>query len=303
MIVSETLPALEECRRAGKIRHIGMTGYNLQLQREIVDAAAAAGITVHTCLTYCHWTLLDQSLASSGFLEWAAQRNVGVINASPLAMGLLTASGPPVWHPATDDQKERCRDAHRRAAALGLNISRLAVQFCSGSRVPVGVATTLHSVPTVEQLRMNLDATLSTPTAAEAAAVDLLLQQVFAGHDGTWTGVEVAKYWSKLGRAAAADGVYRRGVVCVNGRYAFDAAMLPHHSATGGGSGGGGGGSGDSGGVAAATTAGAQGVRSAAASCTGTDVTAIAKRPLLLALLCGGVMGAAAHALLCTNKK
>ena len=31
-IVSETLPALEECRRAGKIRRIGVTGYPLDLQ-------------------------------------------------------------------------------------------------------------------------------------------------------------------------------------------------------------------------------------------------------------------------------
>ncbi len=41
-------------------------------------------------LSYCRNTLLDNSLATSGFLQWAADRGVGVINASPVGMGLLT---------------------------------------------------------------------------------------------------------------------------------------------------------------------------------------------------------------------
>jgi len=35
---------------------------------------------------------------------------VGLINASPLSMGLLTQEGPPPWHPATDYQKQVCRE-------------------------------------------------------------------------------------------------------------------------------------------------------------------------------------------------
>lgn len=35
------------------------------------------------------------------------EKGVGVINASPLSMGLLTEQGPPTWHPASDEIKVR----------------------------------------------------------------------------------------------------------------------------------------------------------------------------------------------------
>lgn len=35
------------------------------------------------------------------------EKGVGVINASPLSMGLLTEQGPPAWHPASDEIKVR----------------------------------------------------------------------------------------------------------------------------------------------------------------------------------------------------
>ena len=31
VVINETLPALEECRKAGKIRYIGVTGYPLEV--------------------------------------------------------------------------------------------------------------------------------------------------------------------------------------------------------------------------------------------------------------------------------
>ena len=39
-------------------------------------------------LSYCHNTLVDTSL--QGLLPYLQQKGVGVINASPMAMGLLT---------------------------------------------------------------------------------------------------------------------------------------------------------------------------------------------------------------------
>lgn len=39
-------------------------------------------------------------------IPYFKSKNVGMINASPLSMGLLTRQGPPEWHPAQSDIKE-----------------------------------------------------------------------------------------------------------------------------------------------------------------------------------------------------
>ena len=36
---------------------------------------------------------------------------IGVINAAPMSMGMLTNDGPPSWHPATEEIKDACMNA------------------------------------------------------------------------------------------------------------------------------------------------------------------------------------------------
>ena len=38
-------------------------------------------------------------------------KGVGVVNASPISMGLLSDRGPPDWHPAQQDIKDMCAKA------------------------------------------------------------------------------------------------------------------------------------------------------------------------------------------------
>ena len=38
-------------------------------------------------------------------------KGVGVVNASPISMGLLSDRGPPAWHPAHQDIKDVCAKA------------------------------------------------------------------------------------------------------------------------------------------------------------------------------------------------
>ena len=54
-------------------------------------------------LSYSRNTLVDSSLQEH--LAYFEKKGVGIINASPTAMGLLTNNGPPVWHPASDKLK------------------------------------------------------------------------------------------------------------------------------------------------------------------------------------------------------
>ena len=64
-----------------------------------------------TSLSYCHYAFNDTSLVSSGFLDFCTARNIALINASPISMGLLMDRDPPSWHPATPATKTLCKQA------------------------------------------------------------------------------------------------------------------------------------------------------------------------------------------------
>ena len=56
-------------------------------------------VKVDVVLSYCKYTLNDCELLKH--LSWFKEQGIGVINASPFAMGLLTENGPPAWHPGS----------------------------------------------------------------------------------------------------------------------------------------------------------------------------------------------------------
>ena len=57
--------------------------------------------TVDTVLSYCHYSLNDQTLAD--MIPYLKEKGVGIINASALSMGLLTDQAGPIWqsHPCS----------------------------------------------------------------------------------------------------------------------------------------------------------------------------------------------------------
>jgi len=105
VIVEQTLPALDALRRSGKVRMIGITGYALAPLREVLERSA---VKIDAVLSYCRLTLIDASLEEH--LDFFAARGVGLYNAAPTGMGLLTPQGPPAWHPASNEDKELCRE-------------------------------------------------------------------------------------------------------------------------------------------------------------------------------------------------
>lgn len=100
MIINETIPALQRLRdQEKKLRFIGISGLPLHIFKYVLDRTDA----VDVILTYCHHTLLDSSADS--MLDYLTEKKVGIINASPTGMGLLTRQGPPSWHPAPEAMK------------------------------------------------------------------------------------------------------------------------------------------------------------------------------------------------------
>jgi L-galactose dehydrogenase len=172
-VVEETLPALAALRDAGKVRHVGVTGYPLAALARVAGRAR-----LDTVLSYCHYTLLDRSLA--GWAPVFAERGVAVLNASPLAMGALTARGAPPWHPAPAEVVRCCAAAAQVCARRGVALEQLALRF---SVAYPGVATTFVGMPDEEQVRSNVRGALGPLDADLLAEVDRVLAPV---RDRTW---------------------------------------------------------------------------------------------------------------------
>ncbi len=124
-IVNETLPALVKLRDAGRIGHIGITGLPLKIFPAVIDRVGPD--VVEAILSFCHYELNDSSLAS--LLPYFADKDIGVINASPTGMGILTPRGAPAWHPASQAIKDGCARAVAFCQKEGVDIVKLAVQY------------------------------------------------------------------------------------------------------------------------------------------------------------------------------
>jgi L-galactose dehydrogenase len=148
-IVDETLPALCRLREKGRIGHVGITGLPLRIFPEVIARAAPGA--VEAILSFCHYELNDDSLTS--LLPLCREHDVGVINASPTGMGLLTSRGVPAWHPAPPAVVRGCRRAVEFCEAKGVDIVKLAVQF---SVSHPRIATTLVGTANPENIRRNI---------------------------------------------------------------------------------------------------------------------------------------------------
>ena len=95
-IIDETLPALEGLRDQGFVRFIGVTGFPVAAL-----VSAARRHRIDTVMSYCNYTIQNRNLEP--WLDDFAAEGIGVTNASPMGMGLLTNRGVPPWHlaPAT----------------------------------------------------------------------------------------------------------------------------------------------------------------------------------------------------------
>lgn len=149
-IVDETLPALVRLKQAGRIGHVGITGLPLKIFPAVIDRMPA-GI-VETVLSFCRYELNDTALES--LLPYFKQRGIGVINASPTGMGLLTPRGVPAWHPAPPALIAGAKRAVEYCHSAGADIVKLAVQFATSHPT---IATTLVGSANPENIRRNVE--------------------------------------------------------------------------------------------------------------------------------------------------
>jgi L-galactose dehydrogenase len=148
-IVNETLPALRALQQQGKARYIGITGYSLQTLVSIAKSAP-----VDSILSYCRYNLMvcDMDTILTPLVN---EHSIGLINASPLHMGILSPCGVPAWHPAPAAVRAAGRRANEICKAHGLPLREVALRFCLEHPT---VAATLVGMSTVNQVEENLRA-------------------------------------------------------------------------------------------------------------------------------------------------
>ena len=149
-IVNETLPALVALCEKGVVGHVGITDLQLENLQWVIDHSPAG--TVESVLNFCHHCLNDDKLVD--YLDYFEERGIGVINASPLSMGLLSQRGVPHWHPAPQSLVEACQKAVQHCLAKNYPIEKLAIQYSvSNPRI----ATTLFSSANPQNVIKNIE--------------------------------------------------------------------------------------------------------------------------------------------------
>lgn len=149
-VVEETLPALHELKQKGVVGHVGITDLQLENLKWVIDHADEG--MVESVLNFCHFCLNDDKLVD--YLDYFEEKGIGVINASPLSMGLLSERGVPAWHPAPQPLVDACTKAADYCRSKGYPIEKLAVQYAvSNPRI----AGTLFSSANPENVKRNID--------------------------------------------------------------------------------------------------------------------------------------------------
>ncbi len=168
-VFTETAEVLHRLKAEGKARFVGMSCLPLGLLAKVIEKC-----DLDVVISYCHFNLQNRQLVTD-LMPVAEAHGVGVLNASPLGMGLLTNHGPQPWHPAGDEVKAACRAAATWCADRGADIAALGMQFClAESRIP----STITGAATVAEWDANRAALTTPPDPEWLAGVEAILAPV-----------------------------------------------------------------------------------------------------------------------------
>lgn len=149
-VCKETLPALVDLRAKGVVKHVGITNLTLSHFKYVIDHVPVG--VVESILSFCHYCLNDDALLD--YLDYFEFNKIGVINASPFSMGLLTERGVPHWHPAPKPLQDLCQQAVEYCKSKGKSLEQLAVKYAvSNPRI----STTLFSTTKPSVVLQNIE--------------------------------------------------------------------------------------------------------------------------------------------------
>lgn len=174
-VLEETIPAALALREQGKVRYVGVSGLPVKYLRKIAEQTE-----LDVLLSYAHYTLFNNQLDEvlAGFCQ---EQGLGLINASPLALGLLTEAGPQPWHHASDEVKAMREPLVELCRQHGEEISQVAMRFALDH---ASVNCTLVGMRNEAEVAANLAVLEQQSNPELLAQIQKLLAPV---HNWMWT--------------------------------------------------------------------------------------------------------------------
>lgn len=186
--IDETLRALDDLIRAGKVRYIGTSTFAAWQVMESLWVAKELGLNRFIC-EQPPYHILDRRIERE-LIPMAQTYGIGIIPWSPLAGGLLTgkynrnapppadsrfadvANNPRLQARMTSDLFDVVDGLQPLAQAKGITLSQLALAWCIHQP---GITSPIIGPRTMEQLEDNLGALNTTLTDEDRAAIDALV--------------------------------------------------------------------------------------------------------------------------------
>lgn len=178
--IEETMRALDDLVRAGKVRHIGFSDVPAWKAAEAQTMAHFRGWSPLVALQI-EYSLLERTVENE-LMPMAREMGMGVTPWSPLKYGILSGKytradrdkvspnrGEGIRNHLTDRTMDIVEKVVAIAREVGATPAQVALAWVRGRP---GVASTIIGARTVEQLRDNLGALNVTLSAEQAAALD-----------------------------------------------------------------------------------------------------------------------------------
>ncbi len=166
--LGEGIETLKDLKRAGAIGSYGLSTYPMDLWRTVLES-----VDLDVVMTHSHYCLSDTQLLS--LTDICEARGIGLVNSSPLLMGVLTARGPASWFPITKEEKVVAQRAVAFCKENGTSLEKLSIQFSvANDRIP----TTLTSSSSPERIRQSIENALLEPDASMVKEVQSILKPI-----------------------------------------------------------------------------------------------------------------------------
>ncbi|VDM45719.1 unnamed protein product [Toxocara canis] len=151
-------------------------------------------VRVDVVMTYCHASLNDNALGE--YVKFFESKNIGLLNGSPLSMGLLTEKGPPPWHPASPTIRQTCLAAIQYCSSKKIPVEKLAIDYAINYP---GVCSCIVGMDSVEQVLKNIETACTELREVEQRLRDRIMRRYFDQlENANWENVDVHSYWKRL---------------------------------------------------------------------------------------------------------
>ncbi|MEN2281621.1 aldo/keto reductase [Algoriphagus sp. SE2] len=148
-IIEEAIPAIEEIKKSGKARFIGITGLPVRYLAQI-----AREVELDTVLSWAHYNLLEDEI-NDELVPLSKEKGFGLMNAAPLMQRILSDAPIPEWHRSPDEVKAMQPILLDMCKNHGVQLSDVALRYAMDHP---DISTTIVGMNKPEIIKQNVKA-------------------------------------------------------------------------------------------------------------------------------------------------